>query len=89
MLQLILQEIEAAGGTISLAGLSRKLDVDPGALDGMLEFWVRKGRLQRNSYQGDGVCSPLAGCGGTCPGAQSCPFVVQLPQTFSLVTDNN
>lgn len=85
MLQLILQEIESAGGTVNLADLSRKLDVDPGALAGMLEFWVRKGRL-RSSSQGGKFCSTSAACGGSCGGAQGCPFVIQMPHTFSLVT---
>jgi hypothetical protein len=88
MLQLILQEIELAGGTINLVDLSRKLDVDPGALEGMLEFWVRKGRL-RNSNQGGKFCSTSTACGGTCGGAQGCPFVIQMPRTFSLVTERD
>jgi hypothetical protein len=88
MLQVILQEIESAGGTINLAELSRKLDVESSALEGMLEFWVRKGRL-RSSRQGNQFCSPNLACGGSCGGAQGCPFVIQMPQTFSLVTDDN
>lgn len=88
MLQLILQEIESAGGTVNLADLSRKLDVEPGALEGMLEFWVRKGRL-RSSRQGGNFCSASAACGGSCGGIQGCPFVIQMPHTFSLVTDRD
>ena len=83
MLQLILQEIESAGGTVNLADLSRKLDVEPSALEGMLEFWVRKGRLQSSSQS----CSTNMVCGGSCGGTQGCPFVIQMPHTFSLVTD--
>jgi len=69
-----------------LADLSRKLDVEPSALEGMLGFWVRKGRLQSSSHGG---CSTSAVCGGSCGGAQVCPFVIQMPHTFSLVTDRD
>ena len=88
MLQLILQEIELAGGTVNLADLSRKLDIEPGALEGMLEFWVRKGRL-RSSHQGNQFCSTNLACSGSCGGAQGCPFVIQMPHTFSLVMDRD
>jgi hypothetical protein len=85
MLQLILQEIESAGGVINLADLSRKLDVEPSALEGMLEFWVRKGRLESSSHG----CSTNLICGGSCGGARGCPFVIQMPHTFSLVRDHD
>lgn len=85
MLQLVLQEIESSGGTINLVDLSRKLGVEPGALEGMLEFWVRKGRLRSSSHG----CSTNAVCGGSCGSAQGCPFVIQMPHTFSLVTDRD
>jgi DNA-binding IclR family transcriptional regulator len=88
MLQLILQEIESAGGTVNLADLSRRLDVDPGALEGMLEFWVRKGRLRR-SLQGNEFCSTSLTCAGSCGGAQGCPFVIRMPHTFSLVSNDD
>ena len=90
MLQLILQEIESAGGTVNLTDLSRKMDVDPGALEGMLDFWVRKGRLRR-SHQGSGgeFCSTRLACAGSCGGAEGCPFVMRMPHTFSLVTKHD
>ena len=86
MLRQVLQEIEAAQGTISLTDLSRKLGLEPGALEGMIQFWVRKGRLkddERDNQQLFAVCGG-GSCGRSCPGAQGCPFVAKMPRTFSL-----
>jgi hypothetical protein len=89
MLQSVLHEIETAGGTVNLADLSHKLNVEPGALAGMLEFWVRKGRLQRDGVPDNTICPPGPVCGGSCPGAATCPFVINMPATFSLVSNHD
>jgi hypothetical protein len=86
MLRQVLQELETAGGSISLTELARKLDVEPGALVGMIEFWVRKGRLIDDARVNDaalGSCS-TGSCGGSCSGPQGCPFIVKMPQTYTL-----
>ena len=49
LLRQVLQEIESAQGPISLNDLSRKLGVEPSALEGMISFLVRKGRLQQDA----------------------------------------
>ena len=46
MLKQVLREIETAQGPITVRALSRKLGVEPNALEGMIQFWVRKGRIQ-------------------------------------------
>jgi len=46
MLQDILQEIEKSHGVISLTALSGKLNIQRSALQGILQFWVRKGKIQ-------------------------------------------
>ena len=61
----VLEAITSAHGPITVSELSRKLSIEPAALEGMIEFWVRKGRLQRDIEDGDGGCA----CG---PGASSC-----------------
>ena len=86
MLHQVLQEIEAAQGAINLNELSQKLSVEPSALAGMIQYWVRKGRLKddlQESNISSGGCSSGA-CGGTCPGPQGCPFIIKLPQTYTL-----
>jgi hypothetical protein len=49
MLHQVLYEFENAAGPVSLNDLARRLKVDRGALDGMIQFWVRKGRI-KDSY---------------------------------------
>lgn len=87
MLQRVLQEIEAAQGSINLGELSRKLGVEQSALEGMIQVWVRKGRLRDDSQTAEIPLSSCAshGCGHTCPGPQHCPFVLQLPKTYTLI----
>jgi hypothetical protein len=86
VLHQILQEIEAAQGSINLNDLSQKLSIERGALEGMIQYWVRKGRLKDDTQENDvisGVCRTGA-CGRSCPGPQGCPFVMKMPRTFSL-----
>jgi hypothetical protein len=82
----VLQELESAQGPVSLDDLSRKLGVERTALEGMIAFWVRKGRLKED-YAAvlQGLC-PGAECDSTCPGAESCRWVTNLPRSFSLLT---
>jgi len=91
MLSQLLREIEAAQGVISLNDLSHKLAVEPGALEGMIQFWIRKGRLQDDTLT-KGIAfdgCPVGGsCGCSCSGVQGCPFVMQIPRTISLTLDD-
>lgn len=41
-------------GTVSLADLSRHLHADPAAVEGMIDHWIRKGK----------VCEVPLACGG-------------------------
>ncbi len=97
MLHQILIEFENAAGPVSLNDLARKLKIDRGALDGMIQFWVRKGRI-KDSYVANSpalnavekavpsACSGLS-CAGSCPGPQSCPYVMEMPRILSYVKD--
>lgn len=80
MLQHVLHAFETATGPLSLDELSRELGIERGALEGMIAFWVRKGRLQDSA-------SP--GCGGSCGscGAASgnCTFKLAAPRTITLL----
>lgn len=86
MLHRVLQEIEAAQGSINLTELSRKLAVERSALDGMIQYWVRKGRLKDDRQQEELTLTACTtgSCGGSCPGPQGCPFVMKLPKTYTL-----
>jgi hypothetical protein len=81
MLHQVLQAFETATGPISLDELSRELGVERGALEGMIAFWVRKGRLKESG----GACGS-AGPGCSCsshPGG--CSFDRAGPRTITLV----
>ena len=83
MLWRVLQEVERAQAPLELNELSRRLEIDRSVLDGIIEFWVRKGRLVEDAGAASGfVCAPQ-GC-GSCSGPQGCPFVMKMPRTISL-----
>jgi hypothetical protein len=90
MLQQIVQAIAAAGGSVDLNTLSRQLHVEPSALQGMIEFLVRKGQIKETDVVGE-CCDTSAscGCGKTCPGPQNCHFVVKLPKTYFINLDEH
>ncbi len=82
----ILHVVEAAQGPLDLNELSRRLGVERSALDGMIQFWVRKGRLIDDAVvagQGAAVCASHA-CGRGCPGPQHCSFALKTPRTITL-----
>jgi hypothetical protein len=85
MLKQVLKEIEAAGGTISLDALGQRLGLDRSTLEGMIQFWVRKGRLKEDNFFSSGTGNCVTGsCGGSCSGPQGCPFTMRMPRTYSL-----
>jgi hypothetical protein len=87
MLRDVLRLIETAGGPITVAELSRRLSVDPGALEGMLEFWARKGRLAVEGGTAaacSGSCMAGASHCGGCSGAAGCPFMARLPRSYAI-----
>lgn len=81
MLHQILVALERANGSLSLAELSQELGIERSALEGMISFWVRKGRLKD---------SAVAGCGGgkgcTCSShPDGCAFDSSAPRTIILL----
>lgn len=74
MLDEIMRELEGAAGPVTVRELAGKLSIEEGALEGMLGFLERKGRL---SVVRPGDCAgsgsaPCSGCvfrGGCCPAA--------------------
>ena len=85
MLKQILVEIEKAGSAVNLVELSRKLGVAPSALEGMMAYLVQKGKLHEEDPAAPeaGIICKSGGC-GSCPGVESCPFVMKMPRSFSL-----
>ena len=90
MLNQVLQEIETTQSALSLGDLSRKLGIERSALDGMIQFWVLKGRLVDDDAaetQAGTVC-PIGSCGASCRGTSNCAFVVKMPKTYSISPDD-
>ena len=82
MLRLVLETIESSKGPIHTAELSQQLGIERSALEGMIDYWVRKGRL----YDSEGsTCAPGMGhCSSSCSGAANCAFVVKMPKMFEV-----
>ena len=80
MFERILREFAAATGPVSLRDLSRRLEIEPSALAGMLDFLVRKGRLRASGGDTPPDC-------GSCGQRGACPFVVALPRSYALVNE--
>lgn len=75
MLRQILETFDTWPGPVSLEALSRRLEVEPAVLEGMLVELVRMGRLVRLDPRGAASCS-------ACGHAQGCPFVLSLTGTY-------
>jgi hypothetical protein len=84
MLNQLLHEIENARGPITLRELSRKLEIDPQTLEGMLQFWVRKGRIQHDDEK-DPYPNNTSACSSSCSGPTNCAFIAKMPKTYSLL----
>lgn len=76
LLREALAAFEQTRQPLTLNQLARDLDISPGMLEGMLDYWVRKGRLRE---VGGERCTA---CGST----ESCPFVPRMPRSYELVT---
>ena len=64
MLSAILSAIREAGKPMCLADLSRELDIEESALEGMLETLIARGRLQAIVFDDEGctACPIKSGC---------------------------
>lgn len=63
-----------------MSQIARDLDVSPARLEGMLQYWVRKGKLRETVNNNE--------CGACGSGDESCPYVVELPRGYELVTED-
>lgn len=85
----LLDELRVARGPIRSTDLARRIGVSESALTGMIDVLADKGILDSPPGPGNGetvACSGIA-CGSTCVGLDECPFVVDVPATYSLVVD--
>lgn len=83
MLRRVLHEMQLAQGTLRLDELAVRMDMQPSALKGMIDFWVGKGRL-RLVGEDEAAASCVGSCGSKCTGVSTCPFVAQMPVMYAL-----
>ncbi len=92
MLREVLQAVEAAEGPITLNELSRRLELDPRVLDGMLEHWSRRGKLVVDGVTGTACAGSMTSASCSCGLAMdkvNCPFLVRLPKSYSLSSETD
>jgi hypothetical protein len=76
----VLAAFEENVGPVTLSQIARDLDVSQGRLEGMIQYWVRKGKLRETR--------PFTDC-GTCGRGEGCPFVVELPRSYELAGEDD
>ncbi|MCB2209812.1 FeoC-like transcriptional regulator [bacterium] len=87
MLKEILAEFDREDAPLDLNELSRRLNIQSSALEGMITTLVRQGKLQSDAAadpeQGAVSCSS-GQCAG-CSAASQCPFISKIPRTYERV----
>jgi len=80
VLKQVLQHFEIRAGAVSLAQMARDLDIDTATLEGMIDYWVRRGRLRASggSVQACSACGVRSGCA----------FVSKMPRFYELVNSD-
>jgi hypothetical protein len=80
-LRQVLTIFEQADGALSMAHIARELGISTAQLEGMLQYWVRKGRIRE-------VVDSPSGC-SSCGVKGECPFVMALPRSYELAADDD
>ena len=71
----VLTLFETAERPLTINEMARRLEITPGMLESMIDYWVRKGKLRD--------ASTVRSC-NTCGGAEGCPFVGKMPRRYVL-----
>jgi hypothetical protein len=79
-LRQVLTIFETAQVPLSLPQIARELEVSLEQLEGMIQHWVRKGKIRESGSAIE--------C-GSCGHQGGCPFVFELPRSYELVTETN
>jgi hypothetical protein len=78
MLRDVLRVFETTQGPLSINEMARDLDITPGMLDGMIDYWVRKGKIR--------ACGTESAC-HSCSHGKSCSYSPTMPRSYELVVD--
>lgn len=76
-LRQVLTVFETINRPLSLPQIAYQLDVSPERLEGMIQHWVRKGKIRESGS--------VTEC-GSCGQKGACPFVMPMPRSYELVT---
>lgn len=73
----VLNHFDAQSAPLSVNRLAKEMGITPGVLHGMIDYWVRKGKLREVTSTGE-TCH-------TCGVKSACPFIVHLPRYYERV----
>jgi hypothetical protein len=77
----VLTAFEDTSAPLTLSQIARNLDISAARLEGMIQYWMRKGKLRETvSYTDCGTCGR---------GNGECPFTIELPRSYELVTEDS
>jgi hypothetical protein len=77
-LRQLLSLFENSSGALTVRFLAQELEVAPERVEGMVDFWVQKGKIRVSSSSSD--------C-GSCGAQAACPLILNLPKTYVLAAD--
>ena len=80
VLRQVLTIFETADKPLSLPQIAHQLNISLEQLDGMIQYWVRKGKIRESGA--------VTEC-GSCGRKGGCPFVMELPRSFELVAHSH
>lgn len=66
---------------VSINRMAHDMQIAPGVLDGMIAYWVRKGKLREVTNTGDNC--------NTCGVKSGCPFIIAMPRYYELIRDDD
>ena len=91
VLDQLVAELRTERGPIRSTDLARRIGVSEQALDGMIGVLTAKGVLSAlsGSTEGEAVACSGAACGTTCVGLDNCPFIANVPDTYTLAVDTS
>ena len=74
----VLQVFVECSQPLSMPEIARQLDVPQGMLEGMLQYWVHRGKLRE-------VANDTAQC-PKCPKSDTCGIMPEMPRRYELAT---
>ncbi len=85
----LIDELRAARGPIRTSDLARRIGVSEPALDGMIGVLAAKGVLSApsDSMPAEAIACSGVACGTTCIGLEACPFIANVPETYTLIVE--